>query len=205
IGDSKAMKMYPAIERLALEHGWRMVTFLKGACAFRDAPSADPTCTEFRERLASELGVADRWDLVVTLGASFAGGYDDTDVEQIRSAWSPILANDVPIVVIRDNPRGINETRECVLDNLGDVHVCDALRERALSADAQVAAARGLEGATSIDLTDFYCDDRVCPVAIGGILLYRDAGHINDEYTYTLAPYIADRLMKTAPQLFDAR
>jgi len=201
IGDSKAMKMYPAIERLSIENGWRMVTFLKGACAYRASESSDPTCIEFRERLASELEVSGRWDLIVSLGAG-SDSVNSTQVNEIRAAWRPLIEQGTPLVVIRDNPQAGDDTRRCVLDNLDAVEVCDLTRGDVLTADAQEAAAEGLSGVTVIDLTDYYCTETNCPVSIGGILVYRDRGHINDEYSYTLAPYIAEPLRLAVPYLF---
>lgn len=205
IGDSKAMKMFPAMERLAIENGWRLVVYAKGACAYRlpDAPTDDATCTEFRERLTAELDRAGAWDLVVTTAATLRGPVTEDEVAAVRAAWAPLRDNGVPIAVIRDNPWVGNDAAQCVLDNLDDLSACDLDRESALRRDVQVVAARGLDDVITIDLSDFYCPNDRCPMAIGGVLVYRDANHVNDEYTRTLAPYIAPRLERLVPELFD--
>ncbi len=207
VGDSKAMKMFPAMERLAIENGWRLVVYAKGGCAYRlpDARTGDPTCAEFREQLTAELDQPGAWDLIVTMGASFDDPVSEDEVAAVRDAWQPLRDNGVPIAVIRDNPWAGDDPRGCVLDNLDDLAVCDLDRETALRPDAQVIAARGLDDVIAIDLSDFYCTEAVCPMAIGGVLVYRDAGHVNDEYTRTLAPYIAPRLERLAPELFSGR
>ena len=88
-------------------------------------------------------------------------------------------------------------------EECGATHVVWNRRyEPAVIARDRILSARGLDDVMAIDLSDFYCTESVCPMAIGGVLVYRDAGHVNDEYTRTLAPYIEPRLQRLAPELF---
>ena len=56
------------------------------------------------------------------------------------------------------------------------------------------AAAEGWPGAAAVDLTRWFCDDRGCPLVIGGVKVYRDLGHLTESYARTLAPYLGEAL-----------
>jgi hypothetical protein len=40
-----------------------------------------------------------------------------------------------------------------------------------------------------LDMTSYYCDDKDCPVVIGGVNVYRDNSHVTTTYARTMAPY----------------
>ncbi|MDP4586255.1 MAG: hypothetical protein NWS64_03025 [Microbacteriaceae bacterium] len=54
-------------------------------------------------------------------------------------------------------------------------------------------AARAAEslGLHVIDMSSVFCHDGRCPLAIGGLNVYRDDDHVNRSFYETLAPLIA--------------
>ena len=42
-----------------------------------------------------------------------------------------------------------------------------------------------------IDLSGQFCDDQQCYARIGSVIVYRDHGHLSNEYSKLLAPYLA--------------
>jgi hypothetical protein len=60
-----------------------------------------------------------------------------------------------------------------------------------LAADRQAADATG---ATFIDPTPWTCPTEPCPVVIGSLLIYLDAGHMTATFSSALAPYLGAAL-----------
>ena len=95
VGDSKAMQWLPALERLAPDRGWRIVTYGKSACAFADghaqqAGRAYPQCDEWNAAVMDRLR-ADPPDLLVTSGYAARAWDGDARPRGPRSwpAWPP--------------------------------------------------------------------------------------------------------------------
>jgi hypothetical protein len=82
---------------------------------------------------------------------------------------------------------------------------CAGDRQTVLGPDVEVDAAQSTPGIHLVDFSDVYCTDSRCPVMIGGIYVYRDRTHINDEFARTLAPNLRDQLIDDLPELFAGR
>ncbi len=75
---------------------------------------------------------------------------------------------------------------------------CDATRAAALaSVDPTESLPETPDNVVFADLSDYFCDDLVCPVVIGNVIAYSDASHISSTYSRTLA----EALMTVAPVL----
>lgn len=205
VGDSHAMKMWPAIKRLAEENGWHLVTFLRGGCMYSLEPSKSAVCDDWRGTVSERLDEEGPWDAVFTTTTLGFRGDSVTAVAGLHQAWTPLTDEGAQVIVIADNPRLPDSRRKCIVDNIDDVSVCDVPRADVELTDIQVLAAKNQHGVHVVDLTPFYCDATTCVVSAGGVLLYLDATHLNDEYTVTLAPYIAEQVAVFAPQLFASR
>ncbi len=57
--------------------------------------------------------------------------------------------------------------------------------------DASWAGAAALTGARYVDLLPWLCDDRTCPLVVGGRVVYRDQGHVTRTYATRLEPVLA--------------
>jgi hypothetical protein len=50
-------------------------------------------------------------------------------------------------------------------------------------------------GVPTIDFTEIYCDGSTCPLAIGGVRVYRDYRHITTVFGKTLGPFLYNNLV----------
>lgn len=212
VGDSHAGNWIPALQAVATERKWRLVTYLKQSCPFLDLEisvlaRATPACAEWNRSVRAELTGAARPDLLLTSGAYYvpirddtllngAAGYDAT-VEAMRRTWTAMTDAGVRTVVLRDTPHLNVRVAECVSANRTRLSKCAASRELAVdrsAGPAQVEAVRGLSGVRLVDLTDAICPADRCAPVIGGVLVYRDSSHLTASYARSLTPRLGAEL-----------
>jgi peptidoglycan/LPS O-acetylase OafA/YrhL len=201
IGDSHAASWFPALEELAEKHGWELTTYYKGACGFTIADrlgSNDEqvsSCLEWNDRLANILQNVEPFDVAITVTSAMAN-FVDRDGQQtpeaaiagFHGAWQPLREAGTTIVPIRDLPL-LTETGEtCQQANADDPTVCAQTRERALSLNDYAMSAAQEWRIPIIDMTNYFCDEEMCSIVTGGVLVYRDSHNFTATYARSLVP-----------------
>jgi peptidoglycan/LPS O-acetylase OafA/YrhL len=216
-GDSHAAQWLPAVERAALERGWKVVTMLKGLCPASRVTvfnphlrRASPECAQWRASALLRIAelrpaavVQASWDGYVRhplIDDSFARLTTDQWGEGTRSTLRALTAGGTPVLLVRDAPSPGVDVPVC----LSRGSTCTANREQGLHEgvfQAERAAARGLPVAI-LDLTDRFCDATLCRAEADGVIRYFDANHITASYAAALSPAFAaalDPLVSRAP------
>ncbi|MEP6856265.1 MAG: acyltransferase family protein, partial [Pedococcus sp.] len=210
VGDSKAMQWLPALERLAPDRGWRIVTYGKSACAFADgraenAGKAYPSCDEWNRRVVDRLR-ADPPDLLLTSG--YAASAWDGDratrgalVAGLADRWSALRDAGIPVVVLADSPLSPNDLDVCAARHPHELSRCSFARGPAVAGSGLPAqrVASVESGTPLVDLTDWICPVEQCPVAIGNVTVHRAGDHLTATYVRTLAPVLGAALDRVAP------
>ena len=197
IGGSHTAHWFPAIDALAKERGWKLVTALKDACRFTmvedESEIGGPSCHEWNLSLMNQL-TASPPDLVVTTSTVSDGGGEFTPDGYIDQ-WERLESLGVDVVGIRDTPRWMRDPVDCLWANPDDMAVCSVERTRSL-ADADPAASRAdVPGnVTLIDVDDLICQGSSCPATIGDVVVYWDLSHLSATFAQSLAPAIGDKL-----------
>jgi hypothetical protein len=116
-------------------------------------------------------------------------------VEGYRALWAPLTTAGIRVLVIRDSPFPDYVDPECVERHGAGAAACGMTRTEGVARqpDPEVDAARGMPGVSVLDLTDHFCNRRVCPGVVGNVLVYRD-NHLTNTFSLTLEPVIAARL-----------
>jgi peptidoglycan/LPS O-acetylase OafA/YrhL len=215
-GDSHAAHWFPALERFALESGWRLISLTKSACPATGVPLVTSAlarpyteCDAWRERVLQRIS-SERPALVV-MGSSTAYFQDPqqqvsarTWRESLDRALGRIQASGAIPLVLQDTPVPRFDVPACLsralwLDtgsscrfvrNTPDVEIAAAYR----------AAVSQHPGAVLMDFSDLLCDGRVCGALIGGLVAYRDDNHLTLEMSRALAPAIGRRLQTLLPE-----
>ncbi|MDG4828537.1 acyltransferase family protein [Solwaraspora sp. WMMD1047] len=205
-GDPNAATWLPALQVLAQERGWRLVTYLKTGCPFAHYRISlngvpQPRCSAWVDQVTEELTGDDRPDLLVTSGLAYAPMRDgliltdeEADAEAVagmRRTWEAMRAAGVPTMVIRDIPRMPMDVAECVAEHRRRLTRCAAPREEIWETGGgprQQAAAEGQRGVRLVNLNDAICPTERCAPVIGGVLVYRDSNNLTATYARTLAP-----------------
>ncbi|MEU4473439.1 acyltransferase family protein [Micromonospora sp. NPDC023888] len=214
-GDSHADQWVPAMRQAAETNGWRLATYTKGGCPFltaeislNDRPYT--SCTEWNRKVRQTLLGAGRPDLLIVTNAEYpVNGEPRSEwrsalVRELRKTWSGMIAEKVPVVVLRDTPLHLKDIAECVSKNRNRLTKCADSRDDVLGrggGPAQEEAADGLAGAHLIDLNDWICPADRCAPVIGGVLVWRDAHHLSATYSTTLAPQVGAALKPVLAEL----
>ncbi|MEV1328686.1 acyltransferase family protein [Micromonospora costi] len=208
VGDSHADHWVPAVREAAEANGWRLVVHTKSGCPFLTAEirlDGRPysSCTQWNRAVRAALVGPDRPDILITTHSEYPiMGVPAQDVRsamarELRKTWSGMVADGVPVVVLRDTPLHLKNIPECVSENLKHLTKCAMPRANALllgGGPAQEEAAADLDGVRLIDLNDWICPADRCAPVIGGVLVWRDANHLTATYAATLAPRLSAAL-----------
>jgi peptidoglycan/LPS O-acetylase OafA/YrhL len=212
VGDSKAMQWAPALDIIGRRQAWRIVTYVKSACAFTDAMTrykdeAYESCRAWGKEVLVRL-LADKPDLVLTShghpGALVAGKVVDkaqaTDAmaDGLHRYWQALQSAGVTVAVLSDTPSpGKLRIPECVAENPEHLTAC-SFRRRSNQGGvaAQRKAVAKTPGVHWIDLNDAICPTAICPPIIGNALIYRQGSHITATYIKTLAPRLEAALVE---------
>lgn len=224
VGDSRAAQWSPALQEVAQQEHWRLITITKSGCPLADVELVKgstghergyPSCTKWYAAVMTLLTSGpDRPDFVVTTSfAPFIATVDGkvlTGQENERAlidgyhrSWKALNKEGIPVVALRETPRMGRDIAECVSQHRDRLDECTVPRERAMQASHFMErAARGLRASATIDLTSAICPQE-CPAVIGGVLIYRDTHHLTATYARTLAPFLSNALAGLRAEGFD--
>ena len=207
VGDSHATHWFGALDELATDRAWQVRTFTRTGCPFSDAWALRRGWPEDRYQLCRDgndaierriLADPDIDTVVVSLDATSyewrqapGTGFADPATDGFRAVWRRLTEAGKQVVVIRDVPEVKNRAivPDCVARH--PVEDCANSRADGLAPDAEAVAVTGApDGVRLVDLSDQFCDDDHCYAVIGGVIVYRDYGHLSDEYSTLLAPYL---------------
>ncbi|MEU5561602.1 acyltransferase family protein [Micromonospora musae] len=209
-GDSHAAHWLPALQPVAEANNWRLVTHIKGSCPvlsepirYRDKPF--DSCTEWNERLRTTLTGPERPQLLILSSLTYYPAPDGqvltgaaaqrARTQAMRDTWTGYAQAGLRTLVIRDVPYPGIDVPECVSENRTKLTRCAVPRAEALRlSEPQVEAAKGLKDVRLLDFNDSICPAERCAPVIGGVLIYRDEGHLTATYARSLAPRVRDAL-----------
>ncbi|MCF8546526.1 MAG: acyltransferase [Microbacteriaceae bacterium] len=185
VGDSHARELRTAMDLVGKLLDWRIVSFTMSTCPLGSL-TAKPDC-HVRDAQLMKRVRAGEFDLVIT---SQLRSPSPTEEEYV-SVFNQILETGTPLATFRDNPVLDDETIGCKRVNFSDPNMCEFTPSAAFRIDDPAANVATKLGIHIIDMSTVFCHDDVCPLAIGGLRVYRDKDHVNREFNETMAPLIA--------------
>jgi peptidoglycan/LPS O-acetylase OafA/YrhL len=215
VGDSRAAQWSPALQAVAGQQHWRLITITKAGCPLADVEIAKGPAgqkrvyTSCREWNASAMRILqsgpDRPDLVVTTsyapyvaaigGRPLSGPASNAAlIDGFHRSWAVLNEAGLPVVALHETPVMTRDVIECVADHRREPGRCSRARDAALIPAVMQPAAEGLPWTTTIDLTPALCPSTSCPPVIGNLLVYRDEHHLTAQYSRSLAPFLAAAL-----------
>ncbi|MFD7874773.1 acyltransferase family protein [Streptomyces sp. NPDC059766] len=207
-GDSHAAQWFPALDRLARDHRWKLVTLTKSSCkaaAVTTVRGGRPysSCDVWRDRAIARIRAL-RPALVI-VSSSDAGTPVRPAADPVRQ-WSDgfrttfdaLAASGARVAVLLDTPWPRTDAVDCAaryplrLDRCAN-RLPEAIRDPSRR-QAVTDAARSAH-ATLIDPVPWLCTPAgTCPVLVGDTLVYRDDSHLSEAYAEALAPVLAPHL-----------
>lgn len=208
VGDSHAAQWFPALERVAAQDGWRLVSLTKSACAATTARIPHPSdsgrdyteCTEAHRSVISRIAelhpqlviASSLVSLKLSGDAASTAWFTGTTefLEQLHEAGAE------QVVMLGDTPRPAANVPSCVAKHTDNIRKCDASTKTASPSALtdRMAAAVDAAGARFVQTTDWFCIDGGCPVIVGNTLMYRDDSHLTPEATIWSSERLVDLL-----------
>jgi peptidoglycan/LPS O-acetylase OafA/YrhL len=216
-GDSHAAQWFPALEQIAMDRRWRLISMVRASCPVATVPVYDPRggeeqaeCAVWR-RLALRQIMELRPTLLVMANSvgyikrpGESGGLSQLSYRQwedgVRTTFVTLDSAGIRGLFFRDTPRPKEDVPICLsrAQYFGwDSSECNAEREGAVYPEIyrlEQEAARGLTHISTIDLSDLVCGPVTCETVQHGLVVYRDHSHLTATFNRSLAPALSQRL-----------
>jgi peptidoglycan/LPS O-acetylase OafA/YrhL len=206
-GDSHAAQWFPALQAIAQDKGWRLVSLTKSACPpvggiarFDRRLGRDyRECHEWQQNVLKRIGKI-RPSLIITSGSVY--GYNRNELQKGMESFFQDLSNsgssiinilesphpgfDVPTCLARAARNPFMSMSSCGFDaggeSMGGLH------------DIQRRATSRYTNVFNYNMTDSICPGGKCMPEMGGIVTYRDSNHLTASFSQSLAPALARQL-----------
>jgi peptidoglycan/LPS O-acetylase OafA/YrhL len=220
-GDSHADNWWPPLQKLAVQHAWRLVTYVKNGCSpadlYQPRSGADRVYTECRTWKANILAriAALHPDLVLVSGRTRTPLVTADNVAipdaQAAAVWQSGLTTTLRqlatmakrVVMLGDTPTSNFWLPGCLSGHRDSILACATPVNDAISTDWQAGtrAAVADTGVSYVDPTVWVCTSSPCPPIEANYIVFRDGQHL----TVAFALALADRLSAALPELGTAR
>lgn len=216
IGDSHASHWRAALQVAANARRWRGISITNGVCpisAVRRRLGDRRACDEWNEAVVDwlsahpEVTIVVHAQLISVKDVETRPGESQFDAKAagFRRVWHTFPGSVKHIVAIRDNPKVLPETPDCVMRAHARRErpgvTCALPRGWSLRHDPMAAAARRTRSrrVELADLSPFFCGAHRCYPVIGGALVHKDEHHLTRVFARTLGPYLLRRLNEVIP------
>lgn len=216
VGDSHASAWLPALEVLAKERGWELVTHIRSGCSpsvalLKGSEALSGTayrlCTESMRSLGPQLAADTDLDAIIVASQAnkrtwlSSPGYEFNDpaTEGFTSLWQQWIDAGKQVAVLREVPRlGNKNVPTCVATSPEDPLACAVSRKQGLDVPQNLGKALKSQsapaGIVQPNLTDSICDENTCYAVIGSLITYYDQSHLSHEFARSLAPELGRQL-----------
>jgi peptidoglycan/LPS O-acetylase OafA/YrhL len=210
IGDSHASALFPAINAVALAHGWKLVVYLKIDCSFVDIPITDinlkreyTECATWNKNVIARLNshppdlaivAMSRWIFNVNAadnGVAAQGRAMAREMQKIPSSARVVMIQDIP------DPWNMS-VPECLSANLSDYRHC--AYSRSVGWGSYLGQREGIAvkatGIPIISLAAAVCPSSgACPVVYNNMIVFRDQHHLTATFAASLGPAVDQQLV----------
>ncbi|MFM2194281.1 MAG: hypothetical protein RLZZ460_951 [Chloroflexota bacterium] len=210
VGDSHASHWFPAIEAIALERGWRLLTFVKVSCSFTTLPQRNLAlkrvyreCTTFNEATVARLSEIKPALTIIVNRRTFRPIAEGVTPTIAGAAFGEMVARLPGITAILvDTPDPGRDVPACLSKHPSDIRACLFTQDDADNREIGVAerVAAEASGATLIDLTSEICAAWPCSPIAKNVLIYRDEDHMTETFSRTLATPLGVEIAKLLPR-----
>ncbi|HEY2888629.1 MAG TPA: acyltransferase family protein, partial [Candidatus Limnocylindrales bacterium] len=198
-GDSHAMQWFPAVDRIALQQHWRLITLVKASCPYEDVTMRSGArvfteCDTWRENAFARIA-AEHPALVIVAGnhhltPAAAGDAQALMLDGVSETVDRLDATGARVAVLGDTPDVPFDPIDCLSRNPDHTIRC-AVARTTLFDDAWLAGERARAedaGAVFVDTASWLCPTQPCPLVLGRYLVYRDTNHLALPLSWALTP-----------------
>ena len=193
-GDSHAAQWFPALEKLANERGFKLVSLTKSACPAVDSKRPDQGafkmvhCTKWRQNSIARIA---KIKPMAVITSSFQY-FTPANTKVSRSQWwsdgqrkllKDLKGSTAHLIYISDTPRPLRDIPNCLASR--NSSSCDSTEKSRVSI---------VSGFQVVDPTPWLCTS-YCPAIVDGTVAYRDASHISVQMAVKLLPKLEEALI----------
>ena len=194
-GDSHAAQWFPALEKIAIKRGYKLVSLTKSACPSVDAPRDDQgafkfaNCAKWRVNSYARIKSIHPAAIIMSSWQYFtpAANYPDP-LNWYRDGQIKLLASlkgaSDHLIYISDTPHPLLDIPSCLASK--KAQKCDT---------SEKSKNLSIPGFQVIDPTPWLCNS-ICPAIKDSIVAYRDRSHISIAMSLHLAPLLEAALIK---------
>jgi hypothetical protein len=191
IGDSHAQMWLPAVVRLALRDGWRVIPLLRPGCTpdTWTQPRGIAACRPwYRWATAQVAHLRPRVTLVAGAFLATEARAARAGVEAGIEAMVRALRPATRCVVVVGDPEGLERNPvDCLLSRRASMGRCTATWSKArLAPYGRVAKVARAAGAGFLDTRGWFCLAGWCPPVVARTVVYRDPRHVTEAYARRL-------------------
>lgn len=192
-GDSHAAQWFPALEKIANDEGFALISLTKSACPAVEVERVNSgafknsDCKAWRENSIKRINELNPDAVIMSGFQHFAhpqrfSSRDSWWFAGQRTLYSKVQNSAPKLIYISDTPKPKRDIPSCLAT--AKSNECDENEK----SDPRVAG-----GFISLDPTSWLCSD-TCPAIVDGIVAYRDASHISVEMSAALSDNLRDFL-----------
>lgn len=200
IGNSHMQQYIAALEPVAAQRNWQLITMLEEACPFTAETDTDAryrSCVDWNAAAAEEIRAL-RPDAVLTLATKdVRAGLSEHTPRGYVAQWRNMDEAGIPVLAIRDNPRYDFAPSKCVAAYGMDAPRCGTPRAEIIKPTPPYADLPGVPpNVRFLDFTDYFCEPERCPPVVGNVLVYLDDNHVTATFMTTLAPILGRGIVR---------
>ncbi len=192
-GDSHAAQWFPALEKIANDEGFALISLTKSACPaveverINSGAFKNSDCNAWRENSIKRIKDLNPDAVIMSGFQHFAypqrfSSRDSWWFAGQRTLYSKVQNIAPKLIYISDTPKPKRDIPSCLAT--AKSNECD---------ENEKSDPRVVGGFISLDPTPWLCSD-TCPAIVDGIVAYRDASHISVEMSTSLSDNLRDFL-----------
>jgi hypothetical protein len=205
-GDSHALSWFPALDQVAIENKWKLLSLTMSACTPADIPAYNPgtaslmqNCPIWRVASINRIIAAHPYMVVVAGTSGFATSVNGkiltgalrtaTYVSGMNRTLVRLKSSGAKVIMMSDTPALGKDPLVCLSAHPQSTLACATPASQAISTP-WIAVETKIAATNSVPLIQpqlWICPTDPCPVVIGKILTYFDTGHMTATFSQALA------------------
>ena len=215
VGDSSAGQWFDALNAIAKQRRWKLVTELHSSCPWSAALMLNSTgigkftaCQTWGAAVLHDLVTTIRPNVVLTSDYPNMATPDHPVMESpaavaeigagMAKYWTQLEDAGISVTAIKESPDLVEDVPTCVEQHPTDLAMCDVPTSKAILQDSPISEAAKLTGGkvSVVDANSLICGPTVCAPVVGNVLVFSDRHHLTWPYSQSTAPFLEPLLLQ---------
>jgi peptidoglycan/LPS O-acetylase OafA/YrhL len=215
VGDSGAGEWFDALDAIAVQRHWKLVTELHSSCPWSAAMILNwngigtlTACHTWGAAVLHDLTTTIRPDVVLTTDYPSLLSTPDHPVNESPAAmaeigagmaqyWTRLEDAGISVTAIKESPDLVEDVPTCVEEHPTDLAKCNVPVSEAVLRNSPITdAAKLMDGKVNVvDANSLICGPKACAPVVGNVLVYLDRHHLTWYYSKSTAPFLEPLLL----------